>query len=204
MKEVLLIFLKNPQVGKVKIRLAATIGNEQTLFIYQKLIEHTIAVTKELSIDKIVFYSDFINKKDNWNNSVFQKELQSGNNLGERMKSAFKGSFTGGYRKVVIIGTDCFDLTETIIDKAFESLNEYDLVIGAAEDGGYYLLGMKKFLPEIFESIEWSTDKVFDQTMAVCNNLDLSVFLLPKLNDIDDEEDLKKQEGLFFLKNKEI
>ena len=201
MKKALLIFAKNPVDGKVKTRLAATIGKEQTLFIYQKLIDHTIAVTKELSVDKIVFYSDFIDKKDNWNNALFQKKLQSGNDLGERMKNAFKSSFTAGYEKVVIIGTDCYDLTETIINKAFESLNENDVVIGPAEDGGYYLLGIKKFLPQFFENIEWSTDKVFDQTIAVCNTLGLSTFLLQELNDIDDEDDLKKQPALLFMKN---
>jgi len=196
MKEALIIFAKKPELGKVKTRLAATIGNEQTLFIYQKLIEHTITVTKELSVDKIVFYSDSIVEKDNWDSGIYQKKLQSGNDLGDRMKNAFKSSFTAGYEKVVIIGTDCFELNETLINKAFERLNNYDAVIGPAKDGGYYLLGLKNFNPSLFENIEWSTDKVLKQTIEFSKQLNLSVFLLPELSDIDREDDLKKHPTL--------
>jgi rSAM/selenodomain-associated transferase 1 len=197
MKEALLIFAKNIQYGKVKTRLAATIGNEQTLFIYRQLIAHTISVTKDLSVDKIVFYSDSINEKDDWENKIYQKELQSGKDLGERMKNAFKSSFTAGFEKIVIIGTDCFELDSEHLINAFKQLNNADVVIGPATDGGYYLLGMKKFYPEFFENIDWSTEKVFKQTFSICEQLYLSVFLLPELSDIDNEEDLKKSRHYF-------
>jgi len=197
MKEALLIFAKNIQYGKVKTRLAATIGNEQALFIYRQLIAHTVSITNKLSIDKIIFYSDSIVEKDEWENNIYQKKLQSGNDLGERMKNAFKSSFTGGYQKIIIIGTDCFDLNETIIEKGFGSLKDNDVVIGPATDGGYYLLGIKKFHREIFENIDWSTDKVLKQTIAIANQLNLSVFMLPELSDIDREEDLKNHKDLF-------
>ncbi len=200
MKDLLLIFSKNPEYGKVKTRLAVTIGKEQTLFIYQKLIEHTIAVTKELSIDKTVFYSEWIDKKDNWEDEFYKKKIQSGTDLGERMKNAFKSSFTEGYDKVVIIGTDCYELETQYILSAFSRLDNTDIVLGPAIDGGYYLLGMKKFNPALFENIDWSTDKVFNQTIVVCRKLNLSVSLLPELNDIDNEEDLKNYASLLFMK----
>lgn len=197
MKEALIIFAKNAELGKVKTRLATTIGNEHALLIYQKLLDHTISVTKELNIDKMVYYSDSIVKKDPWNNNIYQKKLQCGKNLGDRMKNAFKSSFAAGYEKVVIIGTDCFDLNETLINKAFETLKAYEIAIGPAEDGGYYLLGMKNFYPSLFENIEWSTDKVLKQTFAVTEQLNKTVFLLPELSDIDNEKDLKNHKILF-------
>ncbi len=204
MKDALLIFAKNPEYGKVKTRLAATIGDAQALLIYQQLLKHTIAVTKNLQVDKIVFYSEYIKEKDSWENNIYQKKLQAGSSLGKKMKNAFKSSFTAGYGKIVIIGTDCFELDEKNILNAFEQLKYVDVVIGPAKDGGYYLLGMKKNHIGIFENIDWSTDKVFKQTLHICERLKLSLFLLPALNDIDNEEDLKKQESLSFKKNQEV
>ena len=196
MKEVLLIFSKNPEYGKVKTRLAATIGNEQALFVYQKLIEHAIAVTEEICVDKIVYYSDSIVENDNWDNHLYKKKLQSGKDLGDRMKNAFKSSFTDGYDKVIIVGTDCFELTERLINNAFERLNGDDVILGPAKDGGYYLLGVKQFHPSLFENIEWSSEKVLKQTLAIAIRLNLSVFLLPELSDIDTEPDLKDYSAL--------
>lgn len=203
MKDVLLIFAKNPQYGKVKTRLAATIGDAYALFIYHELLKHTIAITKNLPVDKIVFYSEYIEEKDGWEKNIYQKKIQVGKGLGSKMKNAFKSSFTTGYEKIVIIGTDCFELDEKHILNAFEQLKKVDVVIGPAKDGGYYLLGMKKLYEAIFENVDWSTDKVLKQTLHICKQLNLSVFLLPELNDIDDEEDLKNQESLFLTLNKE-
>jgi rSAM/selenodomain-associated transferase 1 len=196
MKELLIIFAKNAEYGKVKTRLAATIGNEQALLVYQKLSEHTIAITNKISADKIVYYSDSIVENDEWKNNIYQKKLQSGNNLGDRMKNAFKSSFTAGYQKVIIIGTDCFELNEGLISIAFEKTNDDDLVLGPAKDGGYYLLGMKNFYPSLFENIEWSSVKVLKQTLSAAMRLNLSVFLLPQLSDIDQEADLKDYSAL--------
>jgi glycosyltransferase A (GT-A) superfamily protein (DUF2064 family) len=98
-----LIFTKNEVYGKEKTRLAATIGKEQMLFVYKKLIGHTISVTRTLPADKIVYFSDSIIETRKWDELVYQKRLQSGHNLGERMKNAFKSSFTVGYKKVILI-----------------------------------------------------------------------------------------------------
>lgn len=188
-KDTLLIFTRNPIYGKVKTRLAATIGHDKALAVYQSLIEHTAAVTKSIEATKIVYYSDFIINGDAWNNT-YLKTVQQGADLGERMSNAFSDALKYGAKKAIIIGTDCYDLNEAIITEAFEQLNSYDVVIGPALDGGYYLLGMKVHYHQLFENITWSTETVLSETRARCNKLGLTYFLLPVLNDIDDEQDL--------------
>ncbi|MEO6683809.1 MAG: TIGR04282 family arsenosugar biosynthesis glycosyltransferase [Ginsengibacter sp.] len=200
-KNALLIFVKNPQLGFVKTRLARTVGNEKALAIYKELLSHTVLITRSLPIEKSVFYSDYI-EDDLWESSLFQKNIQDGDNLGVRMRNAFKISFAAGYAKVVIIGTDCFELTSEIIMQAFAVLEYNDIVIGPATDGGYYLLGMKKEFSPLFKNISWSTPEVLNQTIEICRNHSLFWFLLPELSDIDDEEDLKKHESQLPLNQK--
>lgn len=192
MAQSLIIFAKNLVHGRVKTRLAAGIGNEAALDIYKELLNHTQAVTRALPVLKTVFYSDFIEASDIWEAHGYQKQLQQGVDLGERMSNAFRYCFRNGRNETAIIGTDCFELTEARICEAFAHLKSNDIIIGPARDGGYYLLAMKQFHPELFENISWSTDQVFNQTLLVCNNLNLSVGLLPVLADIDQEEDLKR------------
>ena len=196
MKQSLLIFAKNLIYGDVKTRLAATVGNDVAFCVYKELLLHTKEITKNMIADKIVFYSNNIEKQDIWNDETFKKYLQSGNDLGERMQNAFAYAFENGYKEVVIIGTDCFELTSTIITDAFAYLKKNDVVIGPAEDGGYYLLGMKKLHAEMFQNIVWSTDKVLQQTKAICRRESLTHHLLQQLSDVDDENDLMKKPAL--------
>ncbi len=190
-KQALLIFTKNPEAGKVKTRLAATVGDKEALAIYRQLLSHTISVTEYLPIDKFVFYSSHILQEDIWNNKHFFQQVQAGSDLGERMKNAFDVTFQNGYDKIVIIGTDCPDLNAAIIMNAFVYLNLHDVVIGPAEDGGYYLLGMKQLHSHLFENITWSTSIVLDETGTKCAALQLDYCLLPVLKDIDEEKDLQ-------------
>lgn len=189
MKQALLIFAKNLVHGEVKTRLAATIGHEKAFAVYKELLKHTAVITSTLPVDKLLFYSDFIEENPVWNHR-FQKHLQSGNDLGERMNNAFVYAFDEGYEKVVIIGTDCFELDAEIIMKAFQQLMENDVVIGPAKDGGYYLLGLKKNHAQIFHNIAWSTATVFEETVAKSKELELTHHCLQELNDIDEEKDL--------------
>lgn len=191
-KQALLIFTKNPEAGKVKTRLAATIGNEEALSVYKELVLHAISATEHLPVDKFIFYSNHVEQEDVWNNKYYYKEVQHGNDLGERMENAFDAIFQKRYDKVVIIGTDCPDLNAGLIMDAFEYLHLNDVVIGPAEDGGYYLLGIKKPQPELFEKIKWSTATVLHDTIRKCISLQLSYFLLPVLSDIDEEKDLQE------------
>lgn len=189
MKQALLIFVRQPIPGKVKTRLAKTLGDAQALAVYQTLLQHTHTVTHSLSVDKYVFYADDIAANDIWEESIFGKEKQVGDSLGQRMQAAFALLFDKGYQQVCIIGSDCFELTTSILQQAFSSLQQYDVVLGPSSDGGYYLLGMKSLQPKLFANIAWSTPGVMRQTMDACNAANSTHILLPVLNDIDTEED---------------
>ncbi len=188
-KNLILIFTRNPKLGKCKTRLAKTIGNENALAVYKLLLQHTAKIVAQTPYDKAVYYSVKIRKNDMWDDNSYQKYQQHGNDLGERMHNAFKESFQRGYKKVIIVGSDLYDLKASHINEAFEKLNTNDFVIGPAKDGGYYLLGMKTLTKTIFENKEWGTETVRENTLKDLQNQ--SVFQLETLNDIDVYDDIK-------------
>tara|TARA_B110000091_G_scaffold214120_1_gene265909 strand:- start:3524 stop:4141 length:618 start_codon:yes stop_codon:yes gene_type:complete len=188
-KKLLLIFTRNPELGKVKTRLARTIGEEKALEIYKFLLNHTKKVTENVACDKAVYYSVKVREGDLWDASIYQKKQQLGEDLGIRMKNAFQDSFAAGYEKVLIVGSDLIDLSEDIIEKGFLKLASNDVVLGPAEDGGYYLLGMKSLLPNVFENKTWGTATVREDTLSDLK--DKKVHLLQELNDADVFEDIK-------------
>lgn len=189
-RKLLIVFVKNPIAGKVKTRLAASIGDNKALEVYTTLLHHTLNTSKPLENDKVVYNGDFIPLTDLWKTSGYIQQLQTGDDLGQRMMNAFKRSFQDGYHSVIIIGSDCHDLTTDILQMAFDELDRSDVVIGPARDGGYYLLGMKKLYEALFLSKTWSSTKLMAETLETINDLNLSVALLEELNDIDTEEDL--------------
>jgi uncharacterized protein len=190
MNQAILIFVKNLNYGKVKTRLAATIGNDQAMTVYQHLLQHTRTITELLPVTKIVCYAEFVEQDDSWNNNIYRKQLQQGEDLGARMQHAFETAFDDENSQVAIIGSDCLQITASHIMEAFTGLNKHDIVIGPATDGGYYLLAMKQMHRSLFKNISWSSKEVFRQTLAICNLQQLSVYLLPELTDIDTENDL--------------
>ncbi|PWT73525.1 MAG: glycosyltransferase [Bacteroidetes bacterium] len=200
MKDAVLIFARNLNFGKVKTRIAATGGNDLAFSVYNHLLKYTAFITKHLPFEKVVFYSTQIDRGDIWDDSIYQKQVQIGNDLGERMYNALFSTFKLGCSKAIIIGTDCLELTADIILNAFELLNQHETVIGPAKDGGYYLIGMKNAHDELFRDISWSTDKVLEQTIAICDQLQLSRKMLNVLSDIDDENDLRNMNKQFYLK----
>jgi rSAM/selenodomain-associated transferase 1 len=193
LKTALIIFARHPEPGKVKTRLAKTMGNEKALSVYRELLLYTHKITKDIAADKFVFLSEPVLENDfpvwNYPTNRFTIRIQKGNTLGERMLHAFQALFTNGYDHVCIIGSDCITLTQKNITDAFSQLKHHDAVIGPSEDGGYYLLGMKKPHSMLFENKEWSTDKVFASTIEDLRLTHLSFHLLPVLSDIDTEED---------------
>ncbi len=197
MKQLLIIFVKNPQLGKVKTRLAADVGDERALEIYRRLLSKTHEVTQSHGFDKWVFYSDYLEETDLWQ-SGYEKKLQKGLNLGERISNAFQAGFENHYDRICIIGSDCYELDDATIINAFGHLSNHDVVLGPANDGGYYLLGMNSFSPELFKDVEWSTDKVLAQTISSVTKVGKSYYLLPVLSDIDTLEDLKQFPELNF------
>ncbi|MEK7255123.1 MAG: TIGR04282 family arsenosugar biosynthesis glycosyltransferase, partial [Bacteroidota bacterium] len=198
MKNALLIFIKNPRLGKVKTRLAATLGAENALKIYLALLERTRQAALQVAADKYLFYSDFVDETDEWRAADFLKKIQRGNDpeysgqaLGERMANAF-AEVLPAHEKAIIIGSDLPGLTGEILADAFAKLDHADFVIGQAEDGGYYLLGMKEFQPAVFQEISWSTPLVFEQTIERILSLGKSFATLPVLPDIDTAEDWER------------
>jgi len=188
----LLIFIKNPIKGRAKTRLAATVGDDEALRIYKELLKHTRNIANKIEAERNLFYSHFIDNNDEWNNDEFDKQLQIDGDLGEKMAAGFQTAFENGATKAVIVGSDCASLTTEIVESAFTKLETNDFVIGPADDGGYYLIGMKTFLPKVFENIDWSTEKVFPQTIDFINQQNKTYALLPMLSDIDYEEDWVK------------
>ena len=192
--KLLMIFIKNPVEGEVKTRLGASIGSTNALQVYKKLLSRTRETAIQAQCDRYLWYSSMIDRRDMWNSEQFEKRLQHGSDLGERMLAAFRTAFEEGYEKVVIIGSDCADLSPDHIEAAFQGLQTSDAVIGPSEDGGYYLLGLKEFRPEIFSEIEWSTPDVLESTIHHFDRLGLSYSTLDVLNDIDTIEDLEKSD----------
>ncbi len=189
MTNALIIFVRKPEPGKVKTRLAAVLGDEKALHIYRQLLQHTFAIAQATAADKFVFYTDAIEKEDLWNAPQFYKRLQSDGDLGHKMKASFNNVFNEQYQKLVIIGSDCLELSTSIIEEAFLSLDQTDVVIGPANDGGYYLLGMKKMQAAFFDNKQWSTENVYADTLADFKNLGLSFRTMPMLVDVDTAED---------------
>ena len=189
MQNALIIFVRNPELGKVKTRLAKGIGDEQALQVYQSLLRKTHEVIKNIDAHKFVFYADGINNNDLWENDLFNKLQQTGNDLGERMLNAFAYLFNKDYGKILIIGSDCPALTPAIVEEAFLSLDQHEVVIGPTFDGGYYLLGLKKLISCLFENKQWSTETVYQDTIQNVSDLSLFYAVLPQLSDIDTMQD---------------
>ena len=188
-KNLLIVFTRNPELGKVKTRLAKTVGNAIALKIYTFLLERTRDIAVQVSADKAIYYSVKVRENDIWDANNFQKHQQVGEDLGIRMLHAFKNGFKAGYEKVMIIGSDLYDLTAETIENAFIALKDNEVVIGPAEDGGYYLLGMNSLEEKVFKNKKWGTETVRKNTLEELK--DKKVFLLGELNDVDVFEDIE-------------
>jgi rSAM/selenodomain-associated transferase 1 len=188
-EETLLIFIKNPVLGRVKTRLAATLGAEAALAAYQELLAYTRAVATRTTCRRRLYYSDYLPEADEWPADCFEKHLQAGADLGRRMANAFKSAFEAGADRVLIIGSDCPGITPAILAEGFEALRARDFVLGPSTDGGYYLLGMRRFQASLFEGIAWSSPTVCAETLLRMEALGGDCRMLPALTDIDTEAD---------------
>jgi rSAM/selenodomain-associated transferase 1 len=186
----LIIFRKNFELGTVKTRVAKDIGDQQAMELYKWLVERTQQQVDAVDADKYIFFS---NRCENVKNGHYT-DVQEGAGLGERMKNSFRKLFDLGYNKIVIIGTDCPELTGQIIRDAFQALDDQEFVIGPAYDGGYYLLGMRQYSDVPFDGMNYSHDQVYDQTIERIGKHRLAI--LPVLRDVDQLDDLKYL-GLF-------
>ncbi len=190
-KDLIIVFVKNLIPGQVKTRLAADIGIDGALDVYKYLVEHTYEATKELDCSKAVYYSEYVEIEDIWDTEEYKLLVQKGPDLGDRMLNAFSNAFDKGYERAVIIGSDCWQLSEEVIEEAFDKLETNDIVIGPATDGGYYLIGMNKLYPALFHDKKYSHAKVLSDVLTEIGQMDAEFHLLPELSDIDTFQDLK-------------
>jgi rSAM/selenodomain-associated transferase 1 len=186
-KELVIVFVKNIKLGKVKTRLAKTIGNQGAFDIYSELVKVTENATENLDCDKHIYFSETV-VETQWINTY--KTVQSGVDLGERMKNAFKNGFNAGYERIVLIGSDLPDINNTHIEAGLHKLKNHDIVFGPAEDGGYYLIGLSKMNTSVFENKPWSQDNLLEETLSELKENRVTFSTLETLNDIDTFEDL--------------
>ncbi|ULC60149.1 TIGR04282 family arsenosugar biosynthesis glycosyltransferase [Flaviramulus sp. BrNp1-15] len=186
-KELIIVFVKNIKLGKVKTRLAKTIGNQAAFEVYSELVNVTEQATKNILTDKRIYFSDAI-IDSKWKNET--KAVQEGVDLGERMKNAFKKGFEDGYNRIVLIGSDLPEITKHHINEGLKALNKSEVVFGPAEDGGYYLVGLSKMHDFIFENKPWSQSNLLEKTLLELNEKHIKFSTLVSLNDIDTFEDL--------------
>lgn len=195
MTEILLIFSRYPEAGKTKTRMIPALGSVGAAKLQQQMTEHTLATAKQVQKSRhlaleIHFTGGDRQLMSEWLGTELDYYLQVAGDLGQKMHSAFARAFKLGGDRVVAIGIDCPALDLFILNQAFDALTTKDLVLGGAEDGGYYLIGLKRSLPMLFDNISWGTNKVLEQTKAIANNLNLDICYLPRLNDVDRPNDL--------------
>jgi rSAM/selenodomain-associated transferase 1 len=192
----LTIFTRYPEPGLTKTRLINALGEEGAAALQKELTEKTLQKIEQLvktsTIEPVIcFEGGDMDTMQNWlgPDRFYKKQVQG--DLGEKLKKAFDEAFSGGAQRVVTIGCDCPGLCREHISRAFDALYFKDLVLGPATDGGYYLIGIKYPIEELFEDIPWGTDKVFEKTVSLAQQLGLSIEILEELHDVDRPEDLK-------------
>jgi rSAM/selenodomain-associated transferase 1 len=191
----ILLFLRAPERGLVKTRLAASLGNDTALSLYRHFVEDILAMLSRTGFPVILWGHPEarLDRIASWLGPELPLRPQAGEDLGRKMANAFSEAFADGFDKVVLVGSDIPDLPPRIIRDAFSALDQAGAAIGPAADGGYYLVAFRKsaFLPEAFENISWSTEQVLPQTLARFQKGGMPVRLLEQWQDIDTIEDLK-------------
>lgn len=199
--EQLLVFAREPVLGRVKTRLAAGIGAEAALAVYRELLALTAAAVAGAQVPATVWLAEAPappatpdRPRSEWPGLPWRVQ-PTADSLGARMAYAFADAFAGGAARVVIVGTDCPGLDAELLHQAFDYLKTHDLVLGPAADGGYYLLGLNKLQPDLFTNKDWSTATVLPDTLADAARLGLRVAQLPTLHDVDSAQDLATWRG---------
>ena len=189
---VILVFVRAPEAGRVKTRLAADLGAEGALRVYRRLAEHTVREARAAGGELRIHFTppDREAEVRAWLGDGPLYLPQSGGDLGARMESAFRAAFDAGAERVVIIGSDLPDLSAALLRRAFEALDTHPAVLGPARDGGYYLLGLRALIPGIFAGVPWSTAEVLAVTLARLRAAGAEPALLDTLTDVDEVGDL--------------
>lgn len=197
-----LFFVKFPEVGKVKSRLAAEIGDSLAVKLYRHFVQDLMSRLKIINYPIFVCFSPPNSLQDfkSWLGEENVYLPQTGENLGQKMKQAFTTIFAEQFKRAILIGSDSPDLPINLITEALEALKTYHTVIGPCFDGGYYLIGFtqEKFLPSVFEGINWSTETVFQKSIEILKENNRTIHSLPTWADVDTFSDLLE----FYQRNK--
>jgi hypothetical protein len=192
----LIVFLKHPETGRVKTRLAPALGAETAVELYRALCEEVLGATtpRPGEYERLVFFTppEAAESVRAWLPGL-RLHPQTGGDLGTRMAAAFAWVFARGAERVAIVGTDAPAVSTATVAEALDALDEADVVLGPAEDGGYYILALRESRPELFEGIAWSTPAVLVQTVARARQGGLRIHQLARLRDIDTPEDLRAE-----------
>lgn len=201
MNSSVILFVRSPQPGMVKSRLAATVGDEAALALYMCFVQDTVTTLLKSQYPFTVFFHPARSKETitDWLGCDITMRPQRGSGLGARMKNAFRDIFSRGTTRAVLIGSDIPDLPHSCIDEALTSLEDHEAVLGPSHDGGYYLIGFRSgsFLPEAFDGVPWSTPVVFQETLGILLRWKYRVHTLQERRDIDTFDDL----AVFFRDN---
>lgn len=191
----LLVFVKYPQKGKVKLRLSAALDENIVQELYRCFVHDTLATAQKINAQlRICFLpADKKDKFQRWLGHHYSFLPQKGSDLGARMKQCFTDALKEGFHRVVLIGSDSPDLPAIILQRAFSELQTHEMVLGPSSDGGYYLIGFQdiSFEPTVFDDIDWSTASVFAQTLQKVHDAKKNYILLPRWSDVDTLTDLK-------------
>ncbi|MBI4549605.1 MAG: TIGR04282 family arsenosugar biosynthesis glycosyltransferase [Candidatus Omnitrophica bacterium] len=196
MKEVILYFVKYPAPGKVKTRLAESVGPDRAAVLYRDLTAQNLARLRTLAGEgkalRILFDPpDAGALFADWLGGDLEFCPQAGGGLGDRLSEAFRGAFEEGAERVIAVGSDTIGLDAGLVREAFAGLESAEVVIGPSRDGGYYLIGSNQPRPSLFREIPWSTDRVLECTLAVIRRENWSFRLLDSREDLDRAENLK-------------
>ena len=197
MSKVLLIFAKRPTPGRVKTRLVPPLSPEEAAELYRRMLLDILAKVGQIAdVDIVLCYEQGEGAREYFEGVVPGGAIrpQEGADLGARMGEAFRYAFAAGYERVAVIGTDSPDLPAEVVDRAYGLLGDsaVDAVFGPSEDGGYYLLAMKRFHPELFAGIPWSTGEVLERSLDRAAGAGIATVLLPVWYDVDTAADLRR------------
>lgn len=191
----LIVFSRYPEPGRSKTRMIPALGADGAAELHRRMARHTLLWTERLAVTgpvdvRVRFTGADEAAMAECFGSQFYYEAQGDGDLGQRLERAFRESFQAGCRRVIVVGTDCPSLSETIVRQALDHLRDHDLVIGPATDGGYYLIGLARHAESLFQDISWGGDRVLQQTLTAALQAKLSIAVLPTLADVDRPDDL--------------
>ncbi|MDJ0704900.1 MAG: TIGR04282 family arsenosugar biosynthesis glycosyltransferase [Leptolyngbyaceae cyanobacterium MO_188.B28] len=197
----LILFTRHPEPGRTKTRLIPHLGAEGAAALQRQMTEYVLTQVLKTSSQfplsvEVRFEGGNLACMQAWLGRELAYRSQGEGDLGDRLTCAFQQGFEAGMERIVIIGSDCPGITPLLLIQAFNHLQQNDVVLGPAEDGGYYLIGLRQAQPALFKQIAWSTEEVFQQTDAIAQQQGLAVAYLDRLSDVDRPEDLSNWEAV--------